>query len=113
MDCNLKKIANFIELFLCIWEKSLRADYGFYRETTQCFLPVLMPTKVQQKSLRHNRLRAPGYELVGALVGLSPGRLSANTPRTGKSSLIAFLMIQKLSYNKIQISLNRVEHELL
>ena len=43
MDCNLKKLANFFKLFLCISEKSLENNYSlfFRQENFSFFFPVL------------------------------------------------------------------------
>ena len=43
MDCNLKKLANFFKLFLCISEKSLENNYSlfFRQENFSIFFPVL------------------------------------------------------------------------
>ena len=35
VDCNLKKLANFFKLFLCILEKSLKIDYGLFSVPTR------------------------------------------------------------------------------
>ena len=43
VDCNLKKLANFFKLFLCISEKSLESNYSlfFRQESFSIFFPVL------------------------------------------------------------------------
>ena len=43
VDCNLKKLANFFKLFLCISEKSLENNYSlfFRQENFSIFFPVL------------------------------------------------------------------------
>ena len=43
VDCNLKKMANFFKLFLCISEKSLENNYSlFFRlENFSILFPVL------------------------------------------------------------------------
>ena len=43
VDCNLKKLANFFKLFLCISEKSLENNYSlfFRQENFSIFFSVL------------------------------------------------------------------------
>ena len=43
VDCNLKKLANFFKLFLCISEKSQENNYNlfFQQENFSIFSPVL------------------------------------------------------------------------
>ena len=43
VDCNLKKVAKFFKLFLCISEKSLENNYSlfFRQENFSIFFPVL------------------------------------------------------------------------
>ena len=43
MDCNLKKLANFFKLFVCISEKALENNYSlfFRQENVSIFFPVL------------------------------------------------------------------------
>ena len=41
VDCNLKKLANFSKFFLCILEKSMKADYSSF------FLNYFLPSVVR------------------------------------------------------------------
>ena len=52
MDCNLKKLANFFKLFLCILEKSLKTDHSLF------FLgekPYYFPPDVVRTILGYNQ----------------------------------------------------------
>ena len=54
VDCNLKILANFFKLFLCISEKSLENNYSlFFRQNFSIFFPVLYE---QFHFLKKNRL---------------------------------------------------------
>ena len=46
MDCNLKKLANFLKVFPCIVEKLLKLDYSlfFLGGIPECFLPSALTT---------------------------------------------------------------------
>ena len=46
VDCNLKQLANFFKLFLCILETSLKTDHSlfFLGEKPYYFLPYVVRT---------------------------------------------------------------------